>query len=226
MKRIVSVSLLFFMMIGICSGAAADTFDMSALRTNEYLDIDVDTDSGVAFVESILTANDLSFTHSNESNTQYSYSRFDMLVINYFKTTAYPVLRLWLTVSTEGEYFYFTSATITVNDKRFTFSDIADKDWFEKKESSYSQDMLIKFGVDNLEFLAEVEKVVNACESVDDLEAVRLPIVFHGTKDIEAKLSVGFFLEFIVFKNAMLVSNGFDFLDKASASAMKVTTVN
>lgn len=224
MKRLVSLILCLCLTVALGAPACAEeAFDMSVLRDNKYLKIDVNTEDGIAFVESTFSVAERSFTHQYESTTHYSYSWFDMLIMDYFKSGAYPILRLWFKVATEGQYYYFTSVTITVDGKEYTFSDVADTGWFENKDNNYNQDLLIKFGLDNISFLVALENYVNQFQSYEEIEKASVKAVFHGTTDIETELGSAFLIEFLVFKSAFLDCNGLQHLtDVASPTPMKV----
>ena len=99
MKRLLCAILCLCL---LCAAAAAETgFDLSVIRQNDYLEIDVDSEEEVAFVESTFSTKDLSFVHSRESEKLYSSTHMDILIIDYFSSGAYPVWRLWITVSTD-----------------------------------------------------------------------------------------------------------------------------
>ena len=220
MKKLIAFVLACLLLCSAVAGNAASTFDMSVLQGSEILDIDVDSDSEIAFVTSTISVKNKSFSHEGESDNYYSYAEFDMLIIDYFSTSAYPILRLWLYVCSNDDYFYFTSVTFTIDGKDYTFSDIADKDWFYE-EIDHKQAMLIKMGTDNIDFFAALE---NYYESLDDINAASIPVVFHGAKDVKTDLGgdCWFLLDFLVLKSYYLNSNGGDYLDKANSTPLKV----
>ena len=222
MKKNLFLFCSFIFLFELFSIANADTFDISPFKDNELFNIDVEIDEEIALIESVLPAESLTFIHENESPAQYSSTRFDVLVIDYFSADSYPIWRLWLNILTKDTFYYITSVSITIDEEEFTFSGIADKDWFYAKDNSYLQRMLVKFGYENLEFLVALENFVNRHVSYDDVMDTSIPIVFHGTDDISAELGPGFLLEFLAFKRALVSSNGVDYLDKVDATTMKV----
>lgn len=227
MKKTVAVFLSLVFVLGACSPALADKFDLSALRSNEYLDIDVDVEKEIALVESNFSVKDRSFSHPNESSTQYSFTKFDMLIIDYFGTDPYPIWRLWLTLSTQNQFYYITSVTFTIDNKEYTFSGVSDKDWFYTEENSCRQELLIKFGKENLDFLRAmqtlVKKIYGNMDSLEEVfSTIKIPIVFHGTKDIEAELDIDFLMEFMIFMYGFINCNGFDYIDYSNGTEMKM----
>ena len=209
------------MLLVLLSESIAESFDISTFKDTNAFVIDVDKDEELAFINSILSPSTLSFTHRNESSMEYSFSRFDILVIDYFSVDPWPIFRLWFTVSTEDRYYYFTSVSITIDNKEYTFSGISDKNWFFNQDNSYRQMMLITFGVDNVGFIKALDDYLENY-NVDDLTKALLPVVFHGTEDISAYVSRPFLLEFSAFKFGLVDSNSFQYFDRPTATTMKV----
>ena len=174
-----------------------------------------------------MSAADRSFTHKYESSTRYSNTKFDILVVDYLKENAYPVMRLWVNYCADDDYLNITSASFILNGKKYTFSGIGNKDWYVKDDDGYLEQVLIKFGMDNIDFLAALEDIFNG---VDDVGAVAksatCKLILHGREDIEVELGEGFFLDFMAIKLGMVDINGLDFLEKAISTTMKITDVD
>ena len=226
MKKLLAVLLAVMLACGAC--AALAELDLAPIReANNIYTIDVDTESDVAYIESKLSAADRSFTHKYESSTRYSSTKFDILVVDYLKENAYPVMRLWVTYCADDDYMNITSASFILNGKKYTFSGIANKDWYVKDDDGYYEQVLIKFGMENLNFLAALEDIFNG---VDDVGAVAksatCKLILHGREDIEVELGEGFFLDFMAIKLGMVDINGLDFLEKAISTTMKITDVD
>ena len=99
MKKFFSFFLAMALLCS-CASSLADGYDVSYVKDHSNVfTIDVDEDSGIAFVESTLSTKDCSFVHKYESDYRYSSTMFDVLVVNYEKSTAYPVPRLWITTA-------------------------------------------------------------------------------------------------------------------------------
>ena len=227
MKKIVSFILALTLLLS-CASSLAAGYDVSYIKENSNVfTIDVDEDSGIAFVESVLSAKDRSFVHKHESDYRYSSTMFDILVINYGKSSAYPVPRLWITYCAD-EYIYYDSVTITLDGKDYTFSGISDPDWRTKDEKGVIEEALIKFGTDNLAFLAALEnyreKFPSYDELMDETNGPKIKMVLHGrNEDIKVTLDGGFVLDFaLIIEGAYINTNGTDYLDKVNSTSMTV----
>ena len=206
----------------------AAVYDVSYVKDHSNVfTIDVDEDSGIAFVESTLSTKDCSFVHKYESDYRYSSTMFDVLVVNYEKSTAYPVPRLWITYCAD-EYLYYDSVTITLDGKDFTFSGISDPDWRTKDEKGVIEKALIKFGSDSLAFLAAMENLYEKYPSLEELMdetgGPKVNMVLHGmNEDISVTLGSGFVLDFVlVIEGAYINTNGLDYIEKVSSTTMTV----
>ncbi len=226
MKKFLAVLLAVMLVCGACAAALAE-LDLAPIREDDTLySIDVDTESDVAYIESKLSAADRSFTHKYESSTRYSNTKFDILVVDYLKENAYPVMRLWVTYCADDDYMNITSASFILNGKKYTFSGIGNKDWYVKDDDGYAEQVLIRFGMDNIDFLVALEDIFGDTEDVTEAaENATCKLILHGREDVEVDLDAGFFLDFLVIKLGMVNINGLDFLEKASSSTMKVTDV-
>ena len=221
MKKLICV-MLCALLLG-SAALADDAFDLSVIRNNDNLTIDVNRDEGVAFVESTLSTGSRAFEHSREASELYSSTKHDLLILDYFSSEPYPIFRLWFNLSTDDRFYYVNSVTFTLGGKDYTFTDVADPDWFYELDNGYLQQLLIKFGVENVDFTLAVLDLIGPLETADDYYAARVPVVFHGTEDITAELSAGYLVEYLLFTNVLLESNGVDYLDKANDTPMKVT---
>ena len=208
------------LVLALNAGAALAEFDMSVIRENKYLKIDVDKDSDVAYIESTFSAKDCSFTHDNDSPTRYSVTEFDILMINYFSSGTYPILRLWMYVSTESQFYYYNSVSFTVKDKTYTFSDVSNKDWFDQGDKYYEQQLLIKFGPKSLDFLLALFELAGEGFEAGSFDDIHIPVVFHGTKDINGTLDKGFLVEYYLLISAFIEAGGLDYLDKVMETSV------
>lgn len=226
MKKL-SLALVLVMLCSIFTPALAATYDMSYVRSNpDVYTIDVETDGGdsYAFIETQLTTADLSYSHKYDSTVKYSSTRFDILVLDYMSSSAYPVHRLWIRYNTETKHQYFNAVTFTINGVDYTFTDVGDTDRCTFDGTTYRESLLIKFGWDNLSFLVALEKIMP--DTVEELDLVQIPMTLHGTEDIHVMLGGEFLMDFVFFRRAFLESNGSDFLDKADTTPMTVNDPN
>lgn len=218
--------LLLALILPLCLGVAyADDLDLSFVRENtDYYEMDVEIEDGTAFafIESTLTASDLAFIHKYDSQTKYSYTQFDILVVDYLSATdAYPVNRLWIYYNADNNHQYINAVTFTIDGTKYTFSDVADAERYTQPDGVYRESLLIKFDYDNLEFLAALERLIP--DDLNDLESVQIPMTLHGLEDLEVTLDQSFMLDFIIFRLALLNTNSFDYMGETNGTPMKMT---
>lgn len=226
--RLMALFLLLLMLIGSGAAAESEDFDLSHFRENDNLfTIDVNKDSGVAFIETTLSSQLRSFQHEYESDSYYSCTKFDILVRDYFKSNPYPVYRLW--VEYAGTKFnYTTSITFHVDGTDFTFSDVSDTDRIlELSNGDASEDMLIIFDGDSLSFLAALESNLTSVMEDENWmengvpEEKRVRMTLHGIKDIEVTLEDGFYFDFLLFKDGMFNGGGYSSIFDTSGTPME-----
>ncbi len=228
MKRIAALLMTAVLLFAAMPALADEKLDLSVFRDNPTLyTIDVNTEDDVAFVESALSAKDRSFVHKYESENRYNTTKFDILVVDYLQSDPYPIFRLWISYCSDDSYMNINTASIIFNGKKYTFSGIADKDWYYHDEKGYREDVLIKFGMDNVEFLTDLEKALgddsDASAMIKAAETMKAKLILHGRENIEAELGEGFFLDFLLIKAGFMRCNGVQYLEKANATEMKVT---
>ncbi|MBR4080887.1 MAG: hypothetical protein IKK21_03770 [Clostridia bacterium] len=223
MKKLVSLCLAVLMLL-TCLPASAAEMDLSHIRQNtEVFTMDVDVDNDVAFIESTLSASSRAYVHKYDSSTRYSTTHFDILVLEYLQTSAYPIFRLWITYCADDAYMNITSVSFYVEDQKYTFSGIADAERYLHDENGYVERLLIKFNEESLDFLAALER--QAPDNYDDFDQYNIKMVLHGREDIEVELGKGFGLDFFAMVTAFINIGGLDYLEKCSGSTMKVTSV-
>ena len=90
------------------------------------------------------------------------------------------------------------SVSFIVDGKKYTFSGIADAEWYVHDENGYVEYLLMKFGMENLSFLAALERVFSdANDGSSAFQAARnasCRMILHGCEDIEVELGAGFSL--------------------------------
>ena len=212
----------------LCLSAAASAseskFDMKPLQENEYLTIDVNEEKNIAFVQSFLQAGDTAFSHKANSDAKYSYTRFDLLVLNYGdESSAFPVMRLWVNVCTKDVKFDFDSITFTIDGKAYTFTGLYNAEFVEEEDGGENlQRMLLRFGNENLEFLAALEKLFNSTSSYEELMAISIPVVLHGTEDVSTEMGGGLLMDFMSIDDAYFSSNGASYISLVASTPMTV----
>lgn len=218
--------MLLALLLCVCLvTASAEEYDLSFVRENSKyyeLDVEIEDGTGFAFVESVMQPGDLDFVHKYDSQTKYSFTQFDILVIDYLSPAkAYPVHRLWIYYSADNYHQYITAVTFNINGTKYTFSGVADASRYEVTDGVYQESLLIKFDWDNLDFLAALEKLIP--EDLDNLDSIKIPMTLHGVEDITVDLDGRFLLDFMFIRLAMLNTNSTNFLDKADGTSLKVT---
>jgi len=219
MKKLLSAMLAACLML-MCASNALASFDASAIASDEYCVIDVDSD-GDAFITSDQTVPELSFVHELDSEYKYSYAWFDILALDFNTNSPLPIFRLWMMVYNDIGYFDIDSVTMTVGSTEYTFSGISKPERYTDDGTSYGQKLLIIFGDDNLSFLTALEEYLQSFNNYKELESgFAVPVVFHGTRDIKGTLDVNFGFEWSLFHSWIIDSNTIDYFGESSATAM------
>jgi hypothetical protein len=227
MKKLILFLLVATLLCSL-SPAMAATIDLSAIQAQDNLyTVDISDDGDAAFIESNLSAEARSFVHKYESSTLYSSTEFDVLIVDYQQSSNYPVFRLWIVYCADNGYINADSVTFQVGKKQFTFTDISDEDWLTyDKENGYMEEMLIRFGEDNVDFLLALEEAIKGkSESVETLNEVGIKMVLHGKEDLVVELGSGFLLDFMALKSAWLDLDGVSYIDDINGNDMTVTTI-
>lgn len=227
MKKLLLFLLVATLLVSV-SPAMAATIDLSGIQAQDNLyTVDISDDGDAAFIESQLSAENRSFTHKYENSKLYSTTEFDVLIVDYQQSSNYPIFRLWVIYCADNAYQNIESITFQLDKKQFTFSDVSDDDWLSyDKENGYMEEMLIRFGEDNLDFLVAIEEAIkDKSDSVETLSEVEIKMVLHGKEDIVVELGTGFLLDFMALKSAWLELNGLDYIEDINGNDMSVTTI-
>ena len=219
MKKLVALIAVLMLAMTVSTAFAA-TLDLSyPLNKPDVYTVEPSEDGSVVFIETVLTASDRHFTHKYESDYYWSSTQFDVLGLGYGEDYGYPVWRVWVIFANDIGYQNINSVTFVVQGTSYTFTDISDPDWQNKLNNSYLEECLIKFGMDNLEFVVALEQYVNSLEDVDDFTAT---LILHGDEDIEVTLGGAFALDFALTKQCYLEMNGLDTISEVTATPMTI----
>ena len=229
MKKTVSLLLALLLATGCLAGALAEDgsesvkADLSVFTTNEDVKLEADeNDPAYAYVtiaDDALSMDTYAITHAHESDTRYSLAEYDFLIMGYNTEDPLPVMRLWFTVFTKDQFYNFESVTLTLGDKEFTFSEVADESmYYELQDGDYAQQLMIIFGADNLDYLLGVEDLLEPMTSGEEVLAAKIPVVLHGTEDVSGEISGGFLLEYMLFRSLLIQSNALKCIDKVGYS--------
>ena len=230
MKRFLSLLLVSVLALNAVAVALADDdFDLSPIRNNDRFDISVNSEDEVAFITTTFSASDRSFVHEDEHPEYYSTFESDMIVLDYFSNDAHPVLRTWIKYATT-EPLYPTAVTFTIDNKDYTFSGIGMPENSDEDETGVTEEVLIRYGVDSIEFLIAMDEIRKSV--ADDLdseltmkeidEKYAIPFVLHGIKDVTSTMRIGSLLDIMFIMNAFLDVNG-DLSDVSSPSKLVIT---
>ena len=207
---------------------AVDDFDLTYVRDSDNYTIEVDQKNDVAFVECVLDTAARSFHHKYENDFLYSSTQWDMIVINYFETNSYPVLRLWINY-TADDYLNINAVSFDIEGKRYTFSGISSSDRIKSVTNGISESLLIRFGNENTDFLVALLGYILDREDIlkdsSRWSELQIPMKLYGAETVDVTLGVNFVADAFGMLNAWLNSNGATYLSKVFAEPMKVTVI-
>ena len=233
-KQFCSVLCLMLALV-LAAPALADGFDLSLMRENSSLyEIDVNTDSGVAFVSSTFTPSQLSFEHKYDSSAYYSSLYNDLIVLDYFGTDSYPVWRIW--VEYYGtQHIYATQVSFSFNGKKYTFSGVADSDRVTTAENGDAHEtLLIKLGTDNMEFVVDMLAYwdILTADAVDGdittavLDNCSMTMTLSGTENITVEVPPIFMLDFYLATTAFMQGDVSNFSKVTDPTTLKITSID
>ena len=206
MKRLKKSFACFLALCILLTCAAvsyADDSDFDIEKYSKYeklFDIDIDTDSDVAFIETNTAVSKLAFQHKYESEYSYSYIQSDIIVIDYSRSSRFPVIRTWITYNADKAQ-NIDSVTFKYDGKTYTFTGIGDKERVTKEENGYRERLLIRYGTDNADFFIAVSvgsvgylQKINQNDA--NAKAPEMTMILHGDEDIEATVPADFWTDF------------------------------
>lgn len=217
MKKLLALLTAVLLLVMPLTSALAATLDLSYVKnhTDKLYTIDVDSTDDIAFVETQLSVAARSFVHRYDSAYRYSSTKWDMLILDYSKgSDAVPLLRLWVIYCADNRYQNIHSITFNIDGVEYTFTNVGSADRRTHDENGYRESLLIKFGMDNLDFLAAIDRVIPDDHSaVEDLQGLPATMTLHGDEDFVIQLDSGFFIDFLAMEEAFISSNGLDFFE-------------
>ena len=223
MKKVLSFLLSAILLVSLCAPALAESkFDFSYVKEHsDAYDISVDSDQDCAFIATILSVSNRSFTHDLESPVRYSSFETDILVNDYYGKTPYGILRTWIIYSAD-EDLGITSVSFFLNDKEYIFSGIGNQNWHYTYDDGIVEKVLIVYGnsSDYEDFFTDFLSV--AASAVSD-DTVNVKIVLHGVQDVSATIDQGVLSDWLAMVIAFSESNGK--LSDAVGSTLKVVDV-
>ena len=220
------VAVLLLLTMLLPGAASAATLDLSYVRDRpDFYTIDPSSDGTALFIESTLTAKDRHFIHTYESDYYWSSTQFDILCLGMNTSDQYPLMRMWIVFANDKSFKKVDSVTIILDGTSYTFTDIDDpENWHERAEQSYIERMLIKFGADNVDFLAAMEKIADRTTDTDTLHAFSCTMILHAeNEDITVTLGYNFLLDFILMSPAHRNIGGLDALPRVISTPMTIS---
>ena len=236
MKKVFSLILCLVLACSLTLTALADGFDASLVKENDSLfEFTVNSDEGIAFVDAAMTVRERSFTHPYESESYYSYVYSNLVIIDYFNSTSYPVWRFWVDyVGTK--HIYANAVTFTFDGNSYTFTDVADTDRITDRDNGDGEEiLLVVIGTDNVDFVTGLETYLNKLQEIDPDDAytsitenAEVSMTLHGTEDFTVQLPSTFMLEYFLMRAAFIAGGDVaSFLDKTvDPTPLKVTSVD
>ena len=222
MKRM--IAFLFLLTLLVCfSLPAFAKIDLTPIRNRSDLyRIDVN-DNGHAFIMTKLGLNDRIFSHkySLEENPSYCYS--DIVIMDYFDENPAAAWRLCFDYSA-ASYLGITSITITMDDVEYTFTGVGGKERMFSHDSYITEKPNIVFGSENDDFW---RTLMLKCLGLGDGDAIlnmSLPVVLHGTEDVETELDGAAILDMNLMGMALIDMTGEGQIVNLDGTPMK--TVN
>ncbi len=227
MKKQFIILLCLVLLCSLTVSSSAASFDMNAILDSTYAadgSIEIDEDDGAVFVYSPLSAEELSFVHTLEADGHYSYTDFDIIVVDAGTSEEYPVLRLWLYLWTNGDFYDVESVTFTVRDVEFTFGGLWEEDRLEldEEDGECRQEMLICFDTEGLRFFSELQQVSNLKKASKDWADYTIHTVFHGSEEIETELDNVFLSQAEMFWDLFRMSNALSGIGNVEGNPVEI----
>ncbi len=226
MKKTLSLLLVLPLLYACLPSVAGAELDLTYLTENSGLfSVQTDVENDVSFVETTMSVKNRSFVHRYESDTRYSFTGFDVLIVDRSTPDAFPILRLWITYCAD-EFLNVSSVTFTVGDEAYTFTDIADPEWQIETEDGVIEQVMIRFGSGNLAFAEALAELIRPFEDdytllLDESACPKVDMVLHGDRDADAVLGSGFISEFFALLMAVIHIGGT--LDNVTGTPMTVS---
>lgn len=228
MKKFLALLAACMLLVLTTSSAFATTVDLSYVESNtDVFEVDPSSDGTAKFIETVLTSEERHFTHKYESDYYWSSTQFDVLVLGLDGDDQYPVWRCWIVFADDQRFRNIDSATFVLNGVSYTFSDIGDPEiWHSTRENddgtiTYLEEMLIKFGMNNVEFPAALEEYRRSLP--EDFSGFECTLILHAAdEDITISLGQGFIWDFALTLEAYIQMAGLETIERVVSTEMTV----
>lgn len=225
MKKLWTLMIACLLLVTTASSAFAATLNLSYPQSNpDTFTIEPSSDGSALFIESTMSTSLRSFTHKYESDYYWSNTRFDVLCLGMNSNDQYPVLRCWIIFANDTGFKNIHSVTIELDGTRYTFTDIDDPDnWHRQTDTSYIEEMMIKFGPGNIEFLKAMEAAYDAASATGSTENFFCTMILHAAnEDITVTLDEGFLVDFMLLSLAHRSLDNLSTFDRVIATPMTI----
>lgn len=179
MKRICLLVLVAVLLMSSITAATAATVDLSVLKGNELLDVDIDNE-GNAFVESII--GHTTFTHPKSIDDYPSWVYSDIIIGDYYSSEPVALWRFWVSYSA-AKYLGITSMTIVLDGTKYTFNNVGSKENMNDYGTNVRENPHINFGSDNLDFWLALLLKWESLENKTEMFDMSMQIILHGTTE-------------------------------------------
>ena len=215
---------LFLLMILVCwSMPVFAKVDLTPLRKdNDLYVIDV-TEDGNAFINTRISEQDLMYIHKYSLTERPSYTHSDIFILDYFGSNPRAFWRIWFRYY--AKYFLgITSITITMDDVEYTFTGVGGKERMQSGDSYVVEGPNILIGKGNFDFWNALLLKCEAYEDGKDILNISLPVVLHGTEDVETEISGTSVMDMFLMGETLLRIAGLEAFTEIDGTSM--TTVN
>ncbi len=218
MKRLVA---LIVGIVTICTSclAFADNLDLSVLKNNNLIDVDI-SNEGNAFVESII--GHTPFTHEGNLEDYPSGVYSDIIIGDYYSSSPVAFWRFWVSYSAT-KYLGITSFTIIMDGNEYTFKNVGNKDHMTDYGTNVRENPHITFGKNNMTFWLALLLKWEGLEDKTEMFDMSMQMILHGTtKDITVEVPGYAMADMAVLGELYLSMGGIEALMDEDGTEMSV----
>ena len=218
MKRLLAFAVGIVLFLLSCS-AFADKLDLSVLKNNDLIDVDIDSD-GNAFIESFV--GHTAFTHDGSMEEYPSYVYSDIIIGDYYSSEPVSLWRFWISYSAE-KYLGITSFTLILDGSEYTFSNVGNKDHMFDYGTNVRENPHIAFGMSNMSFWVALLLKWESIEDKTEFLDMSMQMILHGTtKDITVDVPGAALIDMAILGELYLSMAGIETLIDYDGNEMTV----
>lgn len=226
-----TAALLCALALLLQAAPALGEFTLDFFRQNEgVFQVNEDEAQDIAFIETGYTPQELAFEHKYESPENYSLLESDILVMhNASSEERRPVLRTWIHFSTT-QRLDVSSVTFALGGTSYTLTGISDPDWVIVGENDTRENLLIRYGTNNAEFVAALMAEALSYtylrygeETTEEPPVPQMTMTLHGAaEDLEIEVPAGFWLDFGMLTIAMMQTDSLSYIGQNAGTACAI----